>query len=159
MTTHAPVSGQRHGTGQQKKSTGETRDKLQTSLVASQQFLDTINTIAKLESRSKRCRDVTGDNRNTTEEFVVAVELPDSEDGEHQSSKNQVIILSMSRIKSADGKLEGDEDDEIADGLGFDDEDKDEDSIPLKMAAKREVPIMETQNRKASLSTLVANRE
>lgn len=65
----------------------------------------------------------------------------------------------MSRIKSADGKLEGDEDDDIADGLGVDDEDKDEDSIPLKMAAKREVPIVETHNREASLSTLVANRE
>ena len=106
MTTHAPARGQR--TGQQQRRTSEKPAKVQTSLSQGQQFLDTVNTIAKLESRSKRYRDVTGDEGNTAEGFV-GVEEDDDDDQELHYLQ---------------------EDEEIGDGPGVYGEDEDVDGDP-----------------------------
>src|SRR6266852_7235650 len=132
MTTHAPARAQRTDQ-QQKKRTSESRGKLQTSLAQGQQFVDTVNSFAKLESQIKRPRGVAGAKGKTAEGSVRAAELPEDREGAVEQELDDLYAYEY-----ADGDLEGVDiddqglyylqgDEEIADGMGVDGEYEDED--------------------------------
>ena len=132
---HAPARGQSTGQ-QQMKNTSNTGGKLKTSLVAGGTLLGTVNTTAKtianIESLNKTFHNITGNKGKTTEGHASAVKQPDDRVGiaEQEPGDNS---LNVEDYEYADGELEGGDqelyylpgDEEIADGLGVDDEDED----------------------------------